>query len=335
MKQIEMTVLERDVDRVIEFLGKRGIMQFSEKDTSIEKHSSEKDDVGEARVNAEKTSTHTQENLEKLKTVAAYLEIELPTEPEKTAGLPAKGEEELCEQIVNTVNAVSKVEHEKNLERQKIEATLTESKSFANLNAPFKELDQLSYLTLRVGRLDPQSRKEMQETLTDRVVIVPLDDERVLAAASRRGRFALDSELKKRSFMPIAIPEGYKGIPEELLASLENRIKQMERELQGIAKQKVRLHNEYEKSLKSLVSSHLMATQVEKLKTRLVSTKSVYMLSGWVPSDAIIDLVDGLSKLTDGRVAVRAFDPDEVKSIKDGTEKVPVSLKHGRFVEGF
>jgi V/A-type H+-transporting ATPase subunit I len=335
MKQIEMTVLERDVDKAIEFLGNRGIIQFSEKDTSIERYSSDEDDVNEARVNAERTSAHTRENLEKLKTAAAYLEIELPTEPEKTARLPAEGEEELCEQIVDTVNAVSKAEHEKSLERQKIEATLTESRAFANLNAPFKELDQLSYLTLRVGRLDPQSREEMLETLTDRVVIVPLDDERVLAAASRRGRFALDSELKKRSFTPIAIPEGYKGIPEELLTSLENRMKQTERELQGIAEQKVRLHNEYEKPLKALTSSYLMATQVEKLKARLVSTKSVYMLSGWVPADAIIDLVDGLSKLTDGRVAVRTFVPDEVKSIKDGTEKVPVSLKHGRFIEGF
>ena len=338
MKQIEMTVLERDVDRTIEFLGNRGIMQFSEKDiSSIEEYPSEEDedDVDEARINAERTSAHTRENLEKLKTAAAYLEIELPTEPEKTAGLPAEGEEELCEQIVDTVNAVSRDEHEKSLERQKLEATLTESRAFANFNAPFKELDQLSYLTLRVGRLDPQSREEMQETLTDRVVIVPLDDERVLAAASRRGRFALDSELKKRSFRPIAIPEGYKGIPEELLASLENRMKQTERELQDIAEQKVRLHNEYEKPLKALTSSYLIATQVEKLKARLISTKSVYMLSGWVPADAITDLVDGLSKLTDGRVAVRVFAPDEVKSIRDGTEKVPVSLKHGRFVEGF
>ncbi|MDR2418123.1 MAG: V-type ATP synthase subunit I [Treponema sp.] len=337
MKQIEMTVLERDIDRVIEFLGNRGIMQFSEKASSIEEHSSEEDedDVDETRVNAERTSAHTRENLEKLKTVATYLEVELPTELEKAAHLPAKEEEELCDQIVDTVNAVSRAEHEKSLERQKIEATLTESRAFANLNVPFKELDQLSYLTLRVGRLDPQNREEMQETLTDRVVIVPLDDERVLAAASRRGRFVLDSELKKRSFIPIAIPEGYKGIPEELLASLENRMKQADRELQNIAEQKVRLHNEYEKPLKALTSSYLMVTQVEKLKARLVSTKSVYMLSGWVPADAIIDLVDGLSKLTEGRVAVRAFAPEEVKSIKNGTEKVPVSLKHGRFVEGF
>jgi V/A-type H+-transporting ATPase subunit I len=339
MKQIEMTVLERDVDRVIEFLGNRGIMQFSEKavskNSSIEEHSSEEDDVDEARINAERTSEHTRENLEKLKTAAAYLEVELPTELEKTAHLPAQEEEELCEQIVDTVNAVSRAEHEKSLERQKIEATLTESRAFANLNVPFKDLDQLSYLTLRVGRLDPRSREEMQETLTDRVVIVPLDEERVLAAASRRGRFVLDSELKKRSFTPISIPEGYKGIPEELLISLENRMKQADRELQDIAEQKVRLHNEYEKPLKALTSSYLMVTQVEKLKARLVSTKSVYMLSGWVPADAIVDLVDGLSKLTDGRVAVRAFAPDEVKSIKDGTEKVPVSLKHGRFVEGF
>jgi len=46
-------------------------------------------------------------------------------------------------------------------------------------------------------------------------------------------------------------------------------------------------------------------------------------------------LVTELEKLTEGRIAVRSYNPEEVERVKDGREKVPVSLDHGAFVKGF
>ncbi|MDR3139806.1 MAG: V-type ATP synthase subunit I, partial [Treponema sp.] len=182
----------------------------------------------------------------------------------------------------------------------------------------------------------------IREHLADRAVIIPLGPgkdgeagERVLAAASRKGRFALDSELKKLSFMPIAIPEGYQGVPAELLTGLASRLEEVETELNKISGEKAQLRAQYGPNLKSLTASYLMASMVEELKGRLITTKSIYLLSGWVPADAIGGLVADLEKLTAGRMAIRAFNPDEVAEVKEGREKVPVSLRHGSFVRGF
>jgi V/A-type H+-transporting ATPase subunit I len=340
MKEIELTVLSRDVDAVIEYLGRRGIMHFSGDTAS----SGVPEDSGSRQTHALDAADykHIKENLEKIKAGAAYLGVELPAEPEESGRLPGEAEEELTARITGHISRLSREENEANLEKRKVEEALNEARAFANLNAPFSDLDQLSYLTLRVGRLDPKGLAAIRENLADRAVIIPLGPgkdgelgERVLAAASRKGRFALDSELKKLSFVPIAIPEGYQGVPAELLTGLATRLQEVEGVLAGIDGEKTKARGEYGPSLRSLTGSYLMASMVEELKGRLIATKSIYLLSGWVPADLVGDLVRDLEKITGGRAAIRAFNPEEVADVKEGREKVPVSLRHGAFVKGF
>jgi V/A-type H+-transporting ATPase subunit I len=342
MKEVELTVLSRDVDGVIECLGRRGIMHFSRDISPAGAALPEDSGSRNTRALDAADYKHIRENLEKIKAGAAYLGVELPAEPEESGRLPGEAEEELTTLITGHISRLSREEKEANLEKRKVEEALNEAQAFSNLNAPFSDLDQLSYLTLRVGRLDPKGLAAVRENLTDRAVIIPLGPgkdgeigERVLAAASRKGRFALDSELKKLSFVPIAIPEGYQGVPTELLAGLSSRLKEVETSLNRIAGEKIKARDEYGPSLRSLTGSYLMASMVEELKGRLIATKSIYLLSGWVPADLVESLVADLENITGGRVAIRAFNPEEVAEVKEGREKVPVSLRHGAFVKGF
>jgi V/A-type H+-transporting ATPase subunit I len=331
MKQIELTVLSRDMDAVIEFLGRRALMHLSAENRGSE----------QGRGLDEAASLHIRENLERLASAAVWLRTPLPDEPWETSHFPGEAEEVLTDTITQAVSSLIGRENERREEKQKVEEALNEAKAFANLNAPFSDLDQLSYLTLRVGRLDPRRQEELRQSLSGRAVIIPLGSGdggsggRVLAAASRKGRFALDSELKKMDFAPISIPEGFKGIPSELLSGLEDKLKGADRELEDINSRREKLREEYGASLRSLTASYLMAGIAEQLKARVASTKNVYLLSGWVPADSVQLLVDELEKLTEGRIAVRSYSPEEIDRVREGSEKVPVSLEHGAFVKGF
>ncbi|GAB1481710.1 hypothetical protein MASR2M78_05250 [Treponema sp.] len=84
-----------------------------------------------------------------------------------------------------------------------------------------------------------------------------------------------------------------------------------------------------------LAESYLMAVAVEELKASLRATASAYRLDGWVAADRVHSLVEELEHKADGRVAVRAYKPEELKNVLSGTEKVPVSLDNGAFVKGF
>jgi V/A-type H+-transporting ATPase subunit I len=327
MKQIEMTVLTRDVDSVIEYLGRRALMHFSGETLA--------DGPGESAGSSGRVS-RIRENLDRLRSAAAYLGVELPAETGEEGVLPREAEERLTDTLIQTILGLAARENEQTREKKKLEETLTEAQAFSRLNAPFSDLDQLSYLALRVGRLDPRRREDLQENLADRAVIIPLDDTgRILAAASRKGRFALDSALKKSAFAPIAIPEGYKGIPADLLASLHERIAAVEKELAGIEEKKTAFREEYGPPLQRLAGSYLMAQAVEELKRRLRGTLNVFVLRGWVPADEVASLVGELQNRTEGRTAIRSYNPEELEEVIEGREKVPVSLKHGAFVKGF
>jgi len=332
MKEIEITVLNRDMDSVIEYLGRKALMHFTD----------EHDNKGQDHTPNEAVSAHIREYLEKLSSAAAWMVLQLPVEPFESSHFPGEAEDALTDTIMEAVSTLSGRENELREEKHKVDEALNEARAFANLNAPFSDLDQLSYLTLRVGRLDPKRQEELRQNLSDRAVIIPLGkveeggtSGRVLAAASRKGRFALDSELKKANFTPIAIPEGYKGIPSELLSGLEERHNEALGELDDISGRREKLREEYGPGLQSLTASYLMADIAEKLKAKVAATRNAYLLSGWVPADRVHTLVNELSKLTEGRVAVRSYNPEEIDSVKEGREKVPVSLKHGVFIKGF
>jgi V/A-type H+-transporting ATPase subunit I len=336
MKRIEFTVLSRDADMVIEYLGRRAVMHFSgEKEGAAEPADS-------ARGADSASCRHIKENLERLGAAAAFLSVNLPGEPEDDTELPGENEEILTDRICASVSILRDRENRENQEKRKVEETLNEARAFAHLRAPYSDLDQLSYLTLRVGRLDPKKQAELRERLADRAVIIPLGEgkdgepgDRILAAASRKGRFALDSEFKKANFVPIAIPEGFQGVPEELLSGLDGRLRKAGEGLAELSREKDGLKEEYGPILRRLTAAYLMAASVEELKVKLTATKSIYFLSGWVPSDEVASIVADLEKRTGGRVAARTFNPEELPGVREGREKVPVSLKHGAFVKGF
>jgi V/A-type H+-transporting ATPase subunit I len=319
-----MTVLKSDINTIIEYLGRNGVMHLGETDTITES-------AAVVRI---------KELLDKLRTACEFLGLALPTEPEADSVLPGEAEEAMADRLCAAINSLKEKELAIRQEKQRIEETFGEAKAFSHLNAPFADLDQLSYLTLRVGRLDPKIQPEFKRRMGERAAIVSLDGgkgggDRILAASSRKGRFALDSELKNYAFEPIVIPKDYQGVPAELLEGLEKRIDSIAQDLEKIVDEKTRMQDENRITLRRLVSSLLMALAAEQLKSRLVSTSSIYLLSGWIPSDTIPKVAADFSRITGGRTAIRIYAPDEVPEVRDGGEKVPVSLKHGNFVRGF
>jgi len=326
MKHLELTMLRHDADRIIEYLGRRGVMHLGAEGPPAEA------EKNESEAAAQRMATV----IETLASHAAYLDVAVPAEMDDQVGMPGAEDEGLSGQVCGRIAVLRDSILAILDEKKKLEEALGEAQAFSNLKAPFAELDQLSYLTLRIGRLDADKRNALQASLGDRAVVIPLGEgDRVLAAASRKGRFALDTELKKSDFAPLVIPEGFMGVPAELTAGLRERLGALETRLSELAAEKRQTAAEYGPLLLRLHSSYRMAIAVEQLKARLQATKNAFSLSGWVPADTVKSLVADLLRISGGRLAVRSYDPEEMKEIQEGRQKVPVSLQHGAFVKGF
>jgi V/A-type H+-transporting ATPase subunit I len=317
---IKLTVHKKDINGVLDYLGKKEVIHFPESDDGIEPPEI---------INIKKT-------IDKLRSSAGYLGVTLHGEAVSEGHFPDENEKVLTDELIEKIESLKNIESKTWQEKQRVSETLNEINVFLNMNVPYADLTHLSFLTLRVGRLDPAKQPDLVKNMDERAVIIPLDlDGRILAASSKKGRFALDSELKKLSFEPIVIPEDHVGLPPEIQNSLKDKLTFLEAELEEIQNQKNKIIQNYSENLIKLESSWLVALMIEKIKIRYSATGTVYILSGWTPKDMIGKISSELLDLFEGRVAIHIYKPEQIPEIKNGSEKVPVAFKHGKFTDGF
>ncbi|MDE6736330.1 MAG: ATPase, partial [Treponemataceae bacterium] len=222
-------------------------------------------------------------------------------------------------------------------EVKRVKDACTEARAFANLKVPYAELDHLSFLSLRIGRIDPNALDGLKTELDGRAVIVALgeDKSRVLVASSKKARLALDGELKRFGFVSMEIPKDFKGVPDDVLASLEHEQQQLEAGLASIEEEKHNFAVTHEDILKSLSARFSIGAQIQAVRNSLESTSLVSRITGWIPEHDSHQMMNDLDKLTEGRIAIRVYQPKEVPSVVRGEEKVPVKLTHGKLVGAF
>jgi len=328
MKLLELLVLKGDVAKVIEYLGKNGNFETQSK---IELNPA----INTGTINSAKNSA--KELFEKLENIRGYLGIEDLTKFDDAITIPSDKDFEEARKLLLIVEDLHKRESEVQNAKKKASEAYNEALAFSNLKVPYSELEHLSFLSLRIGKIDPSVINDLIFSVGGRAVIVPLGDDktRILAASSKKGRFALDSELKKYGFVPLEIPSDFKGIPTDLLAGLKSETESAQKRLEDVIEERNNLAQTHKNMLLYLLQVYSMGSQVFEFQEKLESTQLVYRVTGWVPEYESSTIMHALDELTRGRIALREFSPKEVPSVQDGREQVPVKLKHGVLVSNF
>ena len=321
MKLIELMILKDDIDLVLEFLGKRGNFQFQDL----------------PKENIHNTQNPSGEIFQKVLEAKNYLcigEIDSYSPDSKN---PTKEDFDLASKILEELEDLKNKEIATLEEEKKVKDAYQEALAFANLKVSYSELEHLSFLSMRIGKIDPAVFEELKFACGERAVIVPLgeDKTRILAASSKKGRFALDTELKRFGFVGLEIPSDFKGIPDDVLESLKNQCSEVEQNVSALKTEKENYKNQHKTEIIRLLGNFSIGKQIHDIKEKLEATQLVYRITGWIPASDSDTVMKDLDELTEGRVAIRGYEPKEVPSVTEGHEKVPVKLKHGKFVSSF
>lgn len=321
MKLVELMILRQDIDRVLEYLGKSSNFQIqNETDFS----------------HAQKDNPNRM-LLERLHTARAYLGVTDAQALSTGTTLPSEEDRQSADAILAEVEDIRKREIEASDLRKRIGSAYDEARAFANLKVAYSELEHLTFLSMRIGKIDPAVLDELQFAIGDRAVILPLGEDRtrILAASSKKGRFALDTELKRFGFIPLDVPEDFKGVPEEVLIGLQNQTQGASGALEAVAAERMRYAETHTQEIQRLLETFSLGAQVQDVRESLEATQLVYRIMGWIGLDESATLMKDLDNLTEGRIAMRMYAPNEVPSVKSGREKVPVQYTHGKFVKSF
>jgi len=328
MRLIELMALKQDIQVVLEYLGKKGNFQIQTKLHSADSKTSKTalpesnidhdifDSLQQARIFLD-VPDHTDD----------IFDCKVPSEDDRTEAAKLLA---LVEDLRTRVNdSITAAKH--------ISEAYKEALAFSNLKASYSELEHLSFLSLRIGKIDPNLFDALKDAVGNRAVVVPLgnDKSRILAASSKKGRFALDTELKQFGFVNMEIPEDFKGIPDDILESLKKQNDESAEKVVEMDKERCNFAEVHRTRLIALLGSFSMSMQIQETAAKLESTELVYRLTGWIPSRDCKIMMKDLDQLTEGRIAIREYLPSEVPSVISGKEQVPVQLHHGKFVSSF
>lgn len=330
MKLLELMVLKNDIKRVIEYLGKKEIFQFQEKiDLQEEENIFQMDN--------DTPENHANYVYEKLQTACGVLNITGQEDFFSQASLPLDSDDKLAFDIFTKTSDLYSRELKAEENKKQAEDALAEAKAFGNLKTDFSQLGHLSFINLKIGKIDPDVLQKLTLAVGNQGAIIPLGDDntRILAVSSKKNRFSLDAVLKKFGFVEMEVPPNFKGIPDEMLFGLEEEVKKKSEELKNVIEEKNNYAETHREIILKLLCSFSVAAQVQEVENSLESTQLVYRMTGWIPSNKAHEIMKGLDNLTEGRIAIRQYNPDEVETVKNGSEKVPVKLTHGKFVNSF
>lgn len=323
MRLVELMVLKQDISKVLSLLGRKGNFQFQS--------SLDEDDSGKEKVN------HEYEIFKELDQVRSYFCLEEFNKDIAAYDMPSEQDYKDAEKILSGVKEIQTNDSEEYERNKKITEAYDEAMAFSNLKASYSDLEHLSFLSLRIGKIDPAEFDELKFDVGNRAIIVPLgnDKSHVLAASSKKGRFALDTELKKHNFVNMEIPQDFKGIPDDVLETLKKQKQESDSIIENLSTIKKNYCETHKDELYRLMGNFSVASQVRYTENKLESTKLVYRITGWLPAIDADNVIKELEKITEERIAVRKYTPEEVPSVINGREKVPVELKHGKFISSF
>jgi V/A-type H+-transporting ATPase subunit I len=337
MRRVELLLLKPDIDAVLKYLGSQRCFQIIYPD-ELDRLAREKL-AGAAEFDEEQAFLgRLDEAQRKLDFIGTFFGMTALQDIVADVHLP---DDEMLSKIdILYEHCAAEKERldEQETKVDQLAESIHEVKAFAGLSRPFGEFEKFSYVSIQMGKVPRDRVDSLVSALGTRAIIVPLDDEgTILAAASRKGRFALETELSRAGFEKKNPPASIKGVPSEAISALERAYSAEKLQLESLLNEKRLLSEQYGELWRKMMSSVRLKQSLILVERKLESTKWVYRLSGWVPAARIGRMNKDLLSMLGNRISIRIFDPQEriEKEGGEAGEEVPVLLKHNAFVSAF
>ncbi len=283
MKKIEFLVLKRDLDDVLRFLGSAGCIQLIAESREPHEQNGDERETAEMKL--------------KLEALARFLGV---SDGQTVAHLPKAAERSEVWKDAQKLIDDSKdlVDEESQLvqKRLSLKQAALQLAGFARLKVSFGDLDQLTYLVVRVGFVPPERIDELSSRLEKRALLFQMATPgHIVAVATRKSRWALDSELKKVDFQESRLPEGYSGVPAEVLAGIHESLAEVERSLESVEERKAVMRKERGETILSLLRELDLDVSVDAVRQGLPASGTAIRVSGWVPTRRFSEVAGGWS----------------------------------------
>ena len=197
---------------------------------------------------------------------------------------------------------------------KQLDTMIRDLQAFVGLGIPMERINDFSFLHFAIGSLPSTSLGELNDRVGTNVVLMPRargpEKQQLVAITSKKGRFALETELEKAGFKAERIGPGQKGLADELVALAQDRHvnTDVQRELaQRLREEKA---DQFASTLRAYRRTVANEIRIIEAEANFAYTDTACYISGWVPADQVNDMTECLLAETAGCAAVEVSDPN-------------------------
>ncbi len=326
MRLLELLVFKQDISTVIEYIGKQGNFQFQSK---LKDNKNDDEEAVGPNIDGQ-----FYDELKKIYSDLVFDDLSVNLENSTS---PTEEDRSAASKLISAYRELQTRLSDAAEEASKVADAYKEAMAFSNLQASYSELEHLSFISLKIGKIAAEDFDKLKDALEGHAAVIPLgnDKSRILVASSKKSRFSLATELKNYNFAEMQVPSDFKGVPADVLDGLKSNKFATEKKLEELTAEKENFAETHKDQLVKLLAKFAIAVQIGDITRKLESTELVYRVTGWIPATGVDQYMKDLDELTEGRIAIRDYEPFEVPSVMSGKEQVPVKLTHGKLVKNF
>jgi V/A-type H+-transporting ATPase subunit I len=332
MKRVLILVPRRDVEAVVEAVGRLGVLHLLDLSAP---------DEGMATAPAAEVEERRRTCEAQLRQIEALARFYAPPPQDGAAPLPAPAS--LGAQLAEWTRRMEELRRERSELQAQIDELARSLHAVSSLAPGGVEPGRLSELRLlhsAFGWIEARDLERLREALArvpHRSLVVDGHGSQrlILAFCLVHDRATLDRALRATGFVPVALPSRLSGTePEAAQALAALRAEAQQR----LATLEERFAAERQ-ALGGPLSRARAATERELLRCeargRMSRSESVTFIAGWVPERSVAELASAVQRATGGRSYLRADPPQSIDTVRSGAERVPILFRNPALVRPF
>jgi len=320
MAYIELVVLENDFDKTIDLLGKSGWIEIKRREV-------EKKDII-------KKDTHNFDDIDKqIIDICNFLDLKKTDDNGELKNFDTIKDyfQNIYDKILPYIIKRKELIQNKN----DLENSLEEVEKFKNLNLTKKEIDNFNFIHSVIGNISNEDIDILRDKLKDRIIVHNIQDDLNIIFTSKKGRWSLESEIKKLTFKEVHLIGDENILPKDLFIEMESILKNIETEIKNIDDFK----NSLLKSEKLNIIENIKSFNLQKIYSNIYQnidhSEAISLIEGFIIKKRVKEFTSNLSNLLGEKFSFSIFEPEEVEEVKNGTLKVPVLLENFDFIKPF
>jgi len=328
MKYLQILVLEKDFNKIVDLLGKFGWIEIKKTNES-----NENSRLSSVKGKIENNSQIIQDIEKMIYNITEFLDMEISHD---------KGELEELDKIHKYLSYLNeKIIPKKDIykklidKRQELENGLTELYQFKDLKITKSELENLSFLYPIIGSLSKEDLDQLLISMEGRIIDINLNKDLYLLFTSKKGRWTLESELKKVNFIKKEIPFDDNILPNEVYLKVQDEIKTLNKEIKEIEEYRDKIKKSESVKINSMVENFNLQVIYHNLYHSTDHSQTTSLIEGWILEKNLKEIINKLDTLLKKNYSIITLNPEEIEKSKKEKLKIPVVLENPLILKPF